>query len=207
MGKGFFGKHSEETKEKIRSKLAGRTIPKEVRDKISNTLKGKMPKFIPNNKGRMPSPLAFANSIKVRAEKGVTQATRLKMSATHKRLWAEGKHVVTEEWRRKIVEANKGENNHGWKGGITSESSKIRSSAEYKLWRTAVFKRDNYTCVFCGYKSAGKRPPDINADHIKPMSVFPELRFAIDNGRTLCLPCHRQTDTYGGRIHKYKKSL
>jgi len=61
------------------------------------------------------------------------------------------------------------------------------SSFEYKLWRTAVFERDKYTCVWCGHKGY------VEADHIKPFALFPELRFAIDNGRTLCRPCHVTT--------------
>lgn len=84
-----------------------------------------------------------------------------------------------------------------WKGGITPINKAIRASREYKLWQIAVFKRDNKTCVFCGYKSSNNE-----ADHIKPFSDYPELRFAIDNGRTLCKPCHRKTDTYGRRMKK-----
>lgn len=92
-----------------------------------------------------------------------------------------------------------GENNHNWKGGITEINNHIRTSFEYKLWRTSVFERDNYTCIWCGdccHKGKGKTV-ELHADHIKPFAQYPELRFAIDNGRTLCVTCHRTTDTWG----------
>ena len=87
-------------------------------------------------------------------------------------------------------------NNRFWKGGITPINAKIRTSLEYKIWRRAVFERDNYTCVWCGAKNGVGEKVIIHADHIKPFAYFPELRFAIDNGRTLCIDCHKTTESY-----------
>ena len=84
-----------------------------------------------------------------------------------------------------------GEKSHSWKGGLTSINMVIRISPEYKLWRKSIFERDNYTCIWCG-----QRGGILHADHIKPFSLYPELRFAIDNGRTLCKECHEKTNTY-----------
>lgn len=93
--------------------------------------------------------------------------------------------------RRKIGKANSGEKSNFWKGGVTQPNEKLRRSIEYKLWRTAVFMRDDYTCQIC--RSRGIK---LHADHIKPWASYPELRFAIDNGRTLCVECHKETPTY-----------
>jgi len=86
-----------------------------------------------------------------------------------------------------------GSKNKNWKGGITPINAVIRTSAEYANWRTEIFKRDNYTCQECG--SSGV---ELNADHIKPFAYFPELRLRMDNGRTLCVSCHKKTDTFAG---------
>lgn len=104
----------------------------------------------------------------------------------------------------KKSEIMRGNKNPNWKGGLTPMTIFIRRSFEMKLWRKAVFERDNYTCQFCGQR--GKK---LNADHIKPFALYPELRFAIDNGRTLCVPCHKTTDTYGNKssLKRDKKKI
>jgi 5-methylcytosine-specific restriction endonuclease McrA len=80
-----------------------------------------------------------------------------------------------------------GENCHFWKGGITPENIKIRMGIEFRLWRESVFARDNYTCQKCSQKG-GK----LNPHHIFNFSTYLDLRFAIDNGITLCKECHRE---------------
>lgn len=96
--------------------------------------------------------------------------------------------------------ALKGSKSHLWRGGIYPKHKAIRKTVEYKLWREAVFEKDRYTCIWCGYR--GKK---LQADHIKPFAYYPELRFAIDNGRTLCENCHKTTDTFAGKLQKLNK--
>jgi 5-methylcytosine-specific restriction endonuclease McrA len=91
-----------------------------------------------------------------------------------------------------------GSKNPLWKGGITPVNRAIRMSFEMKQWRVAVFKRDDYRCLDCGIKGG-----DIHADHIYPFAYFPRLRFDLNNGRTLCVECHRRTPTYGNRKVQY----
>ena len=116
-------------------------------------------------------------------------------------VWNKGKKTgsLSLEHRKKIGKANSGKNSHLWRGGITSKNMKIRTSFEYKLWRTAVFTRDDYICQGCG-----QRGGILHADHIKPFSKYPQLRFIIDNGRTLCINCHKETDTY---LYKARKAV
>lgn len=77
-----------------------------------------------------------------------------------------------------------------WKGGVTPEHERIRKSKIYKDWRISVFKRDNFKCQNCGY--TGNK---LEAHHVKPFALYPELRFDIDNGKTLCKECHDLEET------------
>lgn len=93
--------------------------------------------------------------------------------------------------------ARKGSGNGNWKGGITPHNRRVRASDEYKAWRKAVFERDGYTCVWCGQVGY-----ELHADHIKPFATHPDLRFEVSNGRTLCVECHKKTDSYLSRGKK-----
>lgn len=79
----------------------------------------------------------------------------------------------------------KGEKHFNWKGGITPESTALRNTDEYRLWRTTVYHRDYYTCQCC-WQVNGK----LNVHHIHNFSSFIEERHLTENGITLCYDCH-----------------
>jgi 5-methylcytosine-specific restriction endonuclease McrA len=113
------------------------------------------------------------------------------------------KHLPrTTEQRDNYKNANLGEKSHFWKGGITKKTQQYRCSAKAREFRIKVFERDNYTCIICNVRSGKGKAVILNADHIKPWSFFPELRYDINNGRTLCLDCHKKTDTFGSKAVK-----
>lgn len=98
----------------------------------------------------------------------------------------------TLEQRRKMSHAaKKGPDNVGWRGGKCSENYKLRRGSNYKMWRDSVFQRDNYTCQECG-----ERGGELNAHHVKSWAEHPHLRYEISNGITLCIICHKETDSY-----------
>lgn len=82
--------------------------------------------------------------------------------------------------------ARRGDQCHNWKGGVTAGNVKARQCAEYKEWRRLVYERDSYTCQHCGDKRGG----NLHAHHKKGFADYPDLRYDVDNGLTLCTSCH-----------------
>lgn len=171
--------HSNETKMKISKRLKGRKLSKEHIKRTSEGLKGR--KLSQEHKRRISEALIG---------KEFSEERRRKISEGSK-----GKKL-SDEHKRKLSEAHIGqfakEKHPNWKGGTSSENTIIRYSLEYKLWRKSVFVRDNYTCRMCN-----KRGCRLRAHHLWDFAKFPELRFAINNGITLCVKCHK-------KIHNFK---
>lgn len=119
--------------------------------------------------------------------KKASEETKLKMGKSHLGF----KH--TEESKLKMSLASLGEKAYNWKGGVTPLNHKIRTSREYKQWRKSVFEHDNYTCQDCNIRSAKGQAVYLEAHHLKSFAKYPELRFEISNGKTLCLDCHNKT--------------
>ncbi len=113
----------------------------------------------------------------------------------------------TKEERQKIADGlpiRMGKNSANWRGGTTKLRTSIMSLNKYKQWRTSVFKRDNYTCQKCGTKGKiqchHKKPIQkiIKENNIKTTGQAKKCKalWRMSNGQTLCIPCHRQTDSY-----------
>jgi hypothetical protein len=102
--------------------------------------------------------------------------------------------ILSQETRTRIAKSLQGRfrgaENPQWKGERAAKRRDIwYSRFEYKQWRQAVFARDNYACQWCGKVSTG----NIQAHHILTWAQHPEARFLVENGITLCVPCHRST--------------
>jgi len=91
-----------------------------------------------------------------------------------------------------------GDKSHRWQGGKTAEMQIIRTSADYRAWRLEVFRRDWFTCQRCGAKGG-----IIHAHHIKPHSLYPELRLRTENGITICRECHTRVHGQRAEIVEY----
>ena len=95
-----------------------------------------------------------------------------------------GKHwKLSEEIRRKMSEVCKGEKAYNWiKDRTQLKNDQKRNDSAYQEWVKQVKKRDNNTCKINNEDCSGY----CIVHHILRWSEYPEERYNINNGITLC---------------------
>lgn len=90
----------------------------------------------------------------------------------------------------------RGENHPNWNEGSSRgyKWESYKNNRDYRIWREAIYKRDDYTCQSCKQRGGHLAP-----HHIKSWTKYPTLRFEVNNGITLCESCHALTYNYKGR--------
>jgi hypothetical protein len=127
---------------------------------------------------------------------GFKVGNKVNLGRKYSTRWNKGKTAETDS---RILT---GENHPNWNDGITPINNKIRTSANGVMWRKAVLVRDNFTC-----QKYGVRGGVLCAHHINNFAEFPELRFAIDNGITLCEKAHKDFHHLYGVKNNTKEQL
>lgn len=87
--------------------------------------------------------------------------------------------------RRHYGTALRQENHPNWKGGVSRDVHSVRTPA-YKEWRNSVFQRDGWACRMGSDDCKGQ----LQAHHILRWADYPELRYEVNNGITLCQAHH-----------------
>ena len=95
-------------------------------------------------------------------------------------------------FKLEVLEKQVGENNPNYNPNLTDEErlkNRYRmSDGDFRTWANLIKDRDNYTCQVCGDNKGG----NLNAHHLNAWNAFPEQRFDLDNGVTLCTDCHKE---------------
>ena len=153
-----------------------------------------------NTKGLMPTPWNKGKEM----PKELVEKLRL----------ANKGHIPWNKGLKGIVKMKRGKDSPLWRGGKRGLHKEIRQSTEYKQWREQVFERDNWTCLICGIRGGNGKKVILNADHIQTFAYILDKHgidsaqkalicsdlWDIANGRTLCISCHMNTNTWGRNI-------
>ncbi len=115
-----------------------------------------------------------------------------------------GRHC-SEETRKKRSESLRGEKHYMWKKDRSEVKVGERSLNDplQKGWRKAVKNRDGWKCRIADERCDGR----LEAHHILPWSEFPDLRYKINNGITLCHFHHPRKKEDVAKLSPYFQSL
>jgi len=217
-------KHTEESKKKM-SDIAkkkgfgkwslGKHHTKETREKMSKALIGNKRalgcKCSEENKKRISS---------LHKGKKVSKETLKKMSLSSPKVWL-GKKFSEEHKKkigisnlgkkmsadaiRKMKESKRGENHWRWyKDRTKLKKQEDRRTSAVHEWRKNIYERDNWECRINNKECNGR----IEAHHILNWVDYPELRYDINNGVTLCKYHHpRGRENEEKLVPKFKKII
>ena len=147
-----------------RPDLEGKPRTEEVKDKISASLTGRsIPKGPPSQETKDKISKALTGQVMSPEQRAMISATltgRPNPAASRTKLLKNG----------------------------TGDYLDWRYDPRHPQWTLAVKTRDNYTCHNCRKTNLEGR--QCHAHHIKSGDDYPELRFEISNGMTLCAACH-----------------
>jgi len=172
-------KHTEEEKENMR-KIAkergygkwmkGKKLTKEHKDNISKGVNKPevINKIAEASLGREPWNKG-TKGVMIAWNKGVPMSEKTKEKISISRI---GKYMGEEHWKW-IKNRNELKR---------AEASEERRSPAYKYWRKQVYERDGHKCKINNNDCSGR----IEAHHILGFAQYPELRYEVNNGITLC---------------------
>lgn len=100
-----------------------------------------------------------------------------------------------------------GDKASNWKGDNVKHTRLDRGKPEYRQWRKLVFNRDLYTCQCCGDKNGNGHEVYLEAHHIYNYKDFPDKRFDVNNGTTLCRRCHTLFHSIYGKKNNTKQQF
>jgi len=236
-------KVSDKTKEKLRIANTGRKHTDESRKKMSLSQKGRIITEQHRQQARIAH-LGMKDSEETKKKKSeiakargfggwnicrkASEETKRKKSESLKKAYKEGRMKgnkgtkLSIKQRLTISERMKGSNAPNYKGGITPTNMRLRGCTQYKQWREAVYKRDNYTCIECEDSRGGNLEPDhiiafsnilakirfqYGVENLYENALKCELLWDVSNGRTLCKDCHRKTNTWGNKSNNIKDEV
>ena len=93
-------------------------------------------------------------------------------------------------WNKGLKDFQVGEDNPNWKSPeLRKKSEKKHLDVQYRYWMLQVKTRDNWKCKIAN-EDCDRR---LESHHILDWVNYPELRYDINNGITLCQGHHPKT--------------
>ena len=107
---------------------------------------------------------------------------------------------LSAEAKEKMAAAKRGNGgpaHWNYRHGRSRYAKDRKWSPEHRAWREQVFARDDFTCHGCGQHGGY-----LEAHHVKSWAEHPDLRFELENGMTVCVPCHCEIDPHRAKFVK-----